>query len=284
MGKPNADTVIETFRYMFIELMELGLGIPMELEVEHHLMSNFDFLDQLFPFVRFCNSPTEKRAEHNIKSLKWGTAKQNGHTRGRWYAKHEAYRSIRTKVDGDYPEPEYDLRTVIADDLSDIEKHNNELHPDQKNFPGMTRRDVLIKCKNPNCQKIEPKTLFRYIGNETASGCTVFPQVNFKGRSFQLIAGVTLVNDFLQPFKHGVANHRIERVCISGWLIAAVLELGIAKDILDKFSIGVHFDTVFFQVFTNPIPRRRTGCAWLETGIKIVRHVFALNHASNISH
>lgn len=169
MGKPNADTVIEAFRYMFIELMELGLGIPMELEVEHHLMSNFDFLDQLFPFVRFCNSPTEKRAEHNIKSLKWGTAKKNGHTRGRWYAKHEAYRSIRTKVDGDYPEPEYDLRTVIADDLSDIEKHNNELHPDQKNFPGMTRRDVLIKCKNPNCQKIEPKTLFRYIGNETAT-------------------------------------------------------------------------------------------------------------------
>ncbi len=103
MGKPNADTVIETFRYMFIELMELGLGIPMELEVEHHLMSNFDFLDQLFPFVRFCNSPTEKRAEHNIKSLKWGTAKKNGHTRGRWYAKHEAYRSIRTKVDGGHP-------------------------------------------------------------------------------------------------------------------------------------------------------------------------------------
>lgn len=169
IGKPTADTVVESFRNMFIELMQLGLGMPRELEVEHHLMENLDFLNDLFEFTRFCNSPTEKRAEHNIKSLKWGTAKQNGHTRGRWYAKHEAYRAIRNKVDGDYTEPEYDLRTVIADDLSDIEKHNNELHPDQKTFPGMTRRDVLIQRANPNCPKIEWSRIIRYLGNETST-------------------------------------------------------------------------------------------------------------------
>jgi len=169
IGKPSLDTVMESFRNMFIELMALGLGCPMELEVEHHLMSDIDWLDKVFPFVRFCQSPTEKRAEHNIKSLKWGTAKSEGHTRGRWYAKHEAYRSIRNKVDGDYTEPEHDLSTVIADDLRDIEKHNLELHPDQKTYPGMTRRDVLLRYANPNAQKIEPYRLYRWIGNETAT-------------------------------------------------------------------------------------------------------------------
>ena len=169
VGKPSISTVYESFRNMFIELMALGLGCPLELEVEYHLMDTIEWLDKVFPFIRFCQSPTEKRAEHNIKSLKWGTAKSQGHTRGRWYAKHEAYRSIRNKVDGDYTEPEYDLRQVIADDLMDIERHNNEPHPDQKTYPGMTRRDVLLKYANPNAQKIEPSRLYRYLGNETAT-------------------------------------------------------------------------------------------------------------------
>ncbi len=42
VGKPTAVTVIESFRNMFIELTELGLPMPGELEVEHHLMQNFD--------------------------------------------------------------------------------------------------------------------------------------------------------------------------------------------------------------------------------------------------
>ncbi|MBQ7210525.1 MAG: hypothetical protein IJS05_06495 [Paludibacteraceae bacterium] len=167
VGKPNERTVYESFRNMFCELVSLGLPMPAELEVEHHLMSNIPWLDDVFSFVRFCQSPTEKRAEHNIRSLKWGTAKSMGHTRGRWYAKSEAYRAIRNKVDGDYTEPVYEWQQVFMDDLADIERHNNELHPLQKTYPGMTRRDVLMKMVNPNLKPIDMSYLLQFIGNVT---------------------------------------------------------------------------------------------------------------------
>lgn len=167
IGKPNERTVYNSFRNMFCELLSLGLPMPAELEVEHHLMSNIPWLDDVFKFVRFCQSPTEKRAEHNIRSLKWGTSKDMGHMRGRWYAKSEAYRSIRNKVDGDYTEPTFDAMMIIQDDLADIERHNNELHPNQKLFPGMTRKQVLVKCVNPTLKPLDMSYLLQFIGNIT---------------------------------------------------------------------------------------------------------------------
>lgn len=167
IGKPTERTVYESMRNVFCELWSLGLPMPAELEVEHHLMSNIPWLQDAFRFVRFCQSPTEKRAEHNIRSLKWGTAKDMGHTRGRWYAKHEAYRAVRNKVEGDYVEPAYDPMQIIADDLADIERHNNELHPRQKTYPGMTRRDVLMKQVNPDLKPMDMAYLMQWIGNVT---------------------------------------------------------------------------------------------------------------------
>jgi hypothetical protein len=167
VGKPTIATVIESFRNMFCELSILGLPMPGELEVEYHLMKDIPWLQELFPFVRFCESPVEKRAEHKIKALKYGTAKCEGHTRGRWYAKHEAYRCVRNKMDGDFIEPTYQPQTIIADDLADIEKHNNELHPLQKTYPGMTRKQVFLAHINPDLKPIEHWHLYRFIGNET---------------------------------------------------------------------------------------------------------------------
>ena len=167
LGKPTEQTVYESFRNMFCELSLMGLPMPGELEVEHHIMSNFQWLPQVFQFVRFCQSPTEKRAEHAIRRLKYGAAKDLGQTRGRWYAKHEAYKSVRFKINGDYPEQEFDPHQLIADDMAAIEAHNNELHPDQKRFPGKTRKQVLLENFNPNLQAIDKSYLYRFIGNKT---------------------------------------------------------------------------------------------------------------------
>jgi len=167
IGKPNTGTVYECFRNMFCELDALGLPTPGELEVEYHLMKDINWLNEVFSFVRFCESPTEKRAEHAIKSLKYGTAKDAGHTRGRWYANHEAYRCVRNKMDGDFIEPKYQPQTIVADDLADIEAHNNELHPLQKTYKGMTRRQVFLSQINPDLKPIEKRVLYKYIGNET---------------------------------------------------------------------------------------------------------------------
>jgi hypothetical protein len=157
---------------MFCELDELGLPSPGELEVEHFFLFFFEWLNDVFLFVRFCAGPTETRAEHAINSLKYGVSKREGHTRGRWYAKHEAWRSVRNKVDGDFVEPEYQPQTIVADDLADIEMHNNELHPLQHTFKGMTRREVFIKYVNPTLTAIEKWRLYRHIGN--MQECTIY--------------------------------------------------------------------------------------------------------------
>jgi len=187
VGRPTADTVVEAFRNMFCELNELGLPAPAEVEVEHFLMKNIEWLNSVFPHVRFCNSPTEKRAEHAIKALKYGVSKKAGHSRGRWYAKHEAYRVVRNKVDGDFVESEFQPQTIVADDLKDIEAHNNELHPLQHTFPGMTRKEVFMKCANPELKAIEKWKLYRHIGN--MHSCTIYNNdyVMANSETFELV-------------------------------------------------------------------------------------------------
>lgn len=186
LGKPSEDTVYQSFRNMFCELSQMGLPMPGELEVEHHIMSNFKWLPEMFQFVRFCQSPTEKRAEHAIRRLKYGAAKDLGQTRGRWYAKHEAYRSIRFKINGDYPEPEFDPRRLIADDIAAIDAHNNELHPDQKRFPGKTRKQVLMENYNPNLQAIDESYLYKFIGNKTETSIRNNDYCQVDGQRFEL--------------------------------------------------------------------------------------------------
>ncbi|KAA6310533.1 hypothetical protein EZS27_038177, partial [termite gut metagenome] len=186
IGKPTRETIYEAFRNLFCELIILGLPMPGELEVEHHLMKDIDWLNKVFPFVRFCSSPTEKRAEHSIKRLKYGTAKDAGHTRGRWYARSEAYKSIRNKVDGDFVEPEYQPQTIIADDLADIDTYNNELHPLQKVYPGMTRKQVFLSSANPALKQIEPWYLYQFIGNKTQTSLHNNDHCQVDGGKFEL--------------------------------------------------------------------------------------------------
>jgi hypothetical protein len=186
VGKPNHNTVIEAFRNMFCELTEMGLPLPGELEVEHHLMQDLDWLNELFPVVRFCKSATEKRAEHAIKSFKYGVSKKEGHTRGRWYARSEAHRSVRNKVSGDFTDPAVQPQTIVADDLNDIDKYNNELHPLQKTYPGMTRRQVLMQNFNPSLKKIERWHLYRFIGNGTETAIYNNDYCPVSGEKFEL--------------------------------------------------------------------------------------------------
>ena len=178
---------------MFRELTANGMPMPGELEVEHHLMEDLEWLGSVFPFVRFCASATEKRAEHNIRALKYGTAKDAGHTNGRWYARSEAYSSVRKKVEGDYELGTSELgcarltaEQLIADDLADIEAHNNELHKRQKRFAGMTRRDVLMQCVNPELKPIEEWYLLRWIGKQTGTSIVNNNRLQVNGEQFEL--------------------------------------------------------------------------------------------------
>ena len=225
VGKPGRKEVVECFRNMFRELTANGMPMPGELEVEHHLMEDLEWLGSVFPFVRFCASATEKRAEHNIRALKYGAAKDAGHTNGRWYARSEAYSSVRKKVDGDYEIEGAKLTAeqLIADDLADIEAHNNELHKRQKTFAGMTRKDVLMQCVNPGLKPIEEWYLLRWIGKQTNTSIVNNNRVQVNGEQFEL-------KDFgcierLKPNSRKVEAYWIDRVPAEGNKAGAVGEV-----------------------------------------------------------
>ena len=202
LGKPGVKQVEESFRNMFRELHMLGLPIPGELDVEHHLMKDIGWLKDVFPFITFNSTARSKRAEHYNHVFKYGAAHKAGHTRGRWYSPNEAYSSVRTKVDGDMVEPEFEYEVVVADDLADIEAHNNEPHPLQKTYPGMTRRDVLLSQANPTLKMVEPWYLSRYIGLQTKTSLRNNNHVRCCCRDYELVDFGSL--DRLEPNNRSV--------------------------------------------------------------------------------
>ena len=165
--KPTIADVEQVFRNMFCEIETYSMPVPGEIDVERFLIKDIAWLNEVFPHITFNPSPTSKRAEHSIKSLKYGTAHKNKHSRGRWYARGEAYKSIRYKVNGDFIEKEYHPQTIVMDDLEDIDQHNNSLHPNQTKYAGMTRKDVFLQCVNPNLAKPEKRLIYKHIANES---------------------------------------------------------------------------------------------------------------------
>ena len=61
----------------------------------------------------------------------------------------------------------YTYDELVADDIRSIDEYNNQLHPNQKRYPGMTRWDVFCKMQNPNLRPWDKAVLYRYIGFHT---------------------------------------------------------------------------------------------------------------------
>lgn len=185
----TADLFLSCVRNMFQTIDRHEWNCPAEVEVEHHLVSNFaDGLIRagvVFPFVRWCNpgNSQEKRAEHFNRSKKYGVEKRLQVGIGRWYAKLEANRPRVEKVydeyNNTYKEAVYTFEELVADDIRAIDEYNNALHPNQKLYPGLTRWQVLCENQNPHLSPVDKAVLYRYIGERTQTSirrnmyCTV---------------------------------------------------------------------------------------------------------------
>jgi hypothetical protein len=187
IGAVTTATVYECFRYMFDFLNSHTLPIPGELVHEHHLMDDIPWLKLVFPKVRCAATPTEKDAEWAINALKWGVSKKNGHTIGRFFGRLDSKKSARFKSKGEFKEKKYDPQEIIADDLADIEEHNNSLHPNQKRFPGMTRKDVLLKYVNPDLKPIDKWFLYKFIGFKTETSIRNSDYVRVNYEDYELV-------------------------------------------------------------------------------------------------
>lgn len=177
-SKDNA-LFIDCMRDMFRNLQAMNLGMPMEAEVEHHLVNNYkdDLMKAgvVFPFVRWCapGNSQEKYAEVLNKSKKYGYEKKYQEGIGRFYAKLEANRPKVDKIfdseNNNYKDKRLSYDQLVADDKETIELYNNGLHRDQKQYKGMTRKDVMLQYVNPGLARIDTALLARYIGEHTAT-------------------------------------------------------------------------------------------------------------------
>lgn len=173
----TTELFLDCMRNMFQTLDRNGMYIPAELEVEHHLVSDFaDGLMQagtVFPLIRWCNpgNSREKRAEHKNREKKYGVEKRTQVGIGRWWAKLEANRPKEEKVydekNNTYKVKTYSYEELVADDIRAIRTFNAQPHPNQKRYPGMSRWDVLCAHQNPNLAPWDKSVLYRFIGQHT---------------------------------------------------------------------------------------------------------------------
>lgn len=170
----DKELFIDCMRDMFRFLNRGGYGIPVEVEVEHHLVNKFknDLMKAgtVFPLVRWCcpGNSQEKYAETLNRLKKYGYEKRYQQGIGRFYAKLEANRPPQEKVfdeaNNHYKTKTFTFDQLVADDLHTIELYNNALHPNQKKYPGMSRLDVLNKFRNPAMAKYDASFLAQFIG------------------------------------------------------------------------------------------------------------------------
>lgn len=173
----TTELFLDCMRNMFQTLDRNGMYIPAELEVEHHLVSDFaDGLMQagtVFPLIRWCNpgNSREKRAEHKNREKKYGVEKRTQVGIGRWWAKLEANRPKEEKVydekNNTYKVKAYSYEELVADDIRAIQTFNAQPHPNQKRYPGMSHWDVLCAHQNPNLAPWDKAVLYRFIGQHT---------------------------------------------------------------------------------------------------------------------
>ena len=173
----TTELFLDCMRNMFQTLDRNGMYIPAELEVEHHLVSDFaDGLMQagtVFPLIRWCNpgNSREKRAEHKNREKKYGVEKRTQVGIGRWWAKLEANRPKEEKVydekNNTYKVKAYSYEELVADDIRAIQTFNAQPHSNQKRYPGMSRWDVLCAHQNPNLAPWDKAVLYRFIGQHT---------------------------------------------------------------------------------------------------------------------
>jgi hypothetical protein len=166
---PSVSMVWDCFRDMFRTIKTHNLMWPGEVEVENHLMSELsEDLNAMFSYVTYCapGLSRSKRAEHKIRSKKYGDEKKYQVGIGRWNQK-GAYKTKSENKDEDYKQPRLPVETLIAEDRESIQRFNHAPHPDQKMFPGKTRWQVLVENMNPDLGRPQKHKLFKYLGLRT---------------------------------------------------------------------------------------------------------------------
>jgi hypothetical protein len=213
----NTALVTSCFTNMMRNLDKLGIGIPLELEVEHHLMEQFTETllreNAIFKHVRFCaaGNSQEKRAEHFNKKFKYGSERK--HMDGmikRFYAKSEAYRPAKIEKVFDEKNNTYKFKAetyedIISQELAAIEAYNNETVGDT----GLTRIQYLSQRVNKQAMASYDRALLAKLIGEKVN-CSIVRSQYVRARHTQYVLPSPRVISSLQPNNYEVTAYWLE--------------------------------------------------------------------------
>lgn len=157
--------IFDCFRNTFEQLEYYGVNMPAEVEVENHLMSNLRETTlkegNLFPFVRFAaaENPQEKSIEGFFRILRYKYERKIKGFRARPHARSEFNQSRPNEE-----HVEYSFEQICEMTIEHILEYNNDLHPNQKKFPGKSRIEVFLEYQHPKLQPINWRDVARWIG------------------------------------------------------------------------------------------------------------------------
>lgn len=157
--------IFDCFRNTFEQLEYYGVNMPAEVEVENHLMSNLKETTlkegNLFPFVRFAaaENPQEKSIEGFFRILRYKYERKIKGFRARPHARSEFNQSRPNEE-----HVEYSFEQICEMTIEHILEYNNDLHPNQKKFPGKSRIEVFLEYQHPKLQPINWRDVARWIG------------------------------------------------------------------------------------------------------------------------
>jgi hypothetical protein len=162
-GDSKEGIIEEFYRQLVRNYAEWNVCLPYEIECEASLNSSFTdtFLapGAMFQKVRVLpNKPRAKRIERTVRDLRLAKASKHPAFVARPDAKDENYQQKPGK------QIYLSKEEIVEFELSVIEDWNNELHPDQDVYPGLTRWQVFEQHQNPKLQPINWKGILPHLG------------------------------------------------------------------------------------------------------------------------
>lgn len=169
-GKDKEGIIIDFYRQMVRLHQYYGVCLPNELEAESSLNSSFvnTFLKAgvMFNEVRIeANNARGKFIESGFnRKIRYGIEKEATGWIARPFAKSEANQI------GGHDVPLIPYKTLVAERLKDIEKWNNEPHPDK---PEKSRFEYWLENQHPALKPINWRGILPNLGYETTTSVKV---------------------------------------------------------------------------------------------------------------
>ena len=170
-GKTKEGIIVDFYRQIVRNYTAWGIPLPAEIECESSLNATFreNMLADgaMFQYVRMeANKARGKYIERVWGKMRYEVDKK----REGWLARPNALRESNQFGEDKVQIIPYDELAYRC--LEDIQNWNNNLHPNQGKYPGMTRWEVFMENQNPELRKeTNWPMILPFIGYKTETSC-----------------------------------------------------------------------------------------------------------------